>query len=201
MRKFQRVNQPDFLVDRWKTWGEEWERRRSENPKAGFNWRQFNGTPVNQLLLPPLKAQTQDHCSFCDAFPVSPPAIDTIEHFRPKSTFPKDAYRWDNLYFCCMYCQQKGDDFNEDLLRPDADDYDFDQYFRWDFTRGRIEINELAPEKNQRRAEVTIRLYRLNEKHPTLRRLEMRRRKQGQNDPLDEFAYRHYVGSPPAGRL
>jgi uncharacterized protein (TIGR02646 family) len=194
MRKFQRVNQPDFLVDRWEAWGIDWERRRLENPGAGFNWRQFNGTPVNQLLLPSLKAQTQDHCSFCDSFPVSPPSIDTIEHFRPKSTFPRDAYRWDNLYFCCMYCQQKFDDFHEDLLRPDADDYDFDQYFRWDFTQGTIEINKHASTENQRRADVTIRLYKLNEGHPTLRKLEMRRRKQGQGDPLDEFAYRHYVG-------
>ena len=193
MRKFQRVNQPDFLVDRWEAWGADWERRRLENPGAGFSWRQFNGTPVNQLLLPPLKGQTQDHCFFCDSFPVSPPSIDTIEHFRPKSSFPRDAYRWDNLYFCCMYCQQKFDDYDEALLRPDADDYNFDQYFRWDFTQGTIEINEHAPMENQRRADVTIRLYRLNEGHPTLHKLEMRRRKQGQDDPLDEFAYRHYV--------
>jgi uncharacterized protein (TIGR02646 family) len=194
MRKFQRVNQPGFLVQRWESWGETWERRRLNNPSARFNWPQFEGKAVNELLLLPLKAQTQDHCSFCDAFPVSPPSIDTIEHFRPKSRFPREAYRWDNLYFCCMHCQQKFEEFDEGLLRPDADDYDFDLYFRWDFTQGTIEVNETAPMPNQRRAEVTIRLYRLNVSHPKLRKLEMRQRERARNDPLDDFAYRHYVG-------
>jgi uncharacterized protein (TIGR02646 family) len=194
MRKFQRLQQPDFLVDRWEGWGAAWERRRLKNPGAQFNWPRFEGKRIHELLLPPLKEQTQDHCSFCDSFPVSPPSIDTIEHFRPKSHFPREACRWDNLYFCCAYCQQKFEEFDEDLLRPDADDYDFDKYFRWDFTRGTLEVNEQASPENQRRAQVTIRLYRLNEEHPKLRKLEMRHRERGKNDPLDEFAYRHYVG-------
>jgi len=193
MRKFQRVNQPAFLVDRWEAWGVDWERRKSKNAKARFNWHTFEGKPVNELLLPPLREQTQEHCSFCDSFPVSPPSDDTIEHFRPKGSFPREAYHWENLYFCCRHCQQKFEEFDEALLRPDADDYDFDQYFRWDFTQGTIEINEHAPVENQKRADVTIRLYRLNEKHPRWRRLAMRRRKQGKEDPLDEFPYRHYV--------
>jgi hypothetical protein len=71
--------------------------------------------------------------------------------------------------------------------------------FRWDFTQGTIAINELASPENQRRAEITIRLYRLNVGHPVLRKLEMRRREQGQNDPLGEFAYRHYIDYPSTG--
>ena len=188
MRKFQRVLQPDFLVDRWKNWGEAWERRRLQNQGAQFNWPQFQGKRINELLLPLLKQQTQDHCSFCDFFPVSPPSLDTIEHFRPKSRFPKEAYHWNNLYFCCMHCQQKLEEFDEDLLRPDADDYDFDKYFRWDFILGTLEVNENALLENQKRAEVTIRLYRLNEGHPTLRKLKMRPQEPGSSD----YAYRHY---------
>jgi uncharacterized protein (TIGR02646 family) len=149
MRKFQRVNQPAFLVDRWEAWGVDWERRRSKNPSAKFNWPQFKGKPLNELLLPPLKEQTQEHCSFCDSFPVSPPSDDTIEHFRPKSSFPREACRWENLYFCCRHCQRKFEEFDEALLRPDADDYDFDQYFRWDYTQGTIEINEHASVENR----------------------------------------------------
>ena len=108
MRKFTRLAEPDFLTDKWEQWGLDWERRKSENPGAAFNWRQHENEAVNQKLLPRLKEQTQDHCSFCDHFPVSPPSIETIEHFRPKARFPRDAYRWTNLYFCCTHCQQKG---------------------------------------------------------------------------------------------
>ena len=190
MRKFQRVNQPDFLVERWEAWGMRWERRLLNNPGARFNWPKFQRKPVNQLLLPHLKEQTQDHCSFCDIFPVSPPSDDTIEHFRPKSLFPKEVCRWDNLYYCCRHCQKKLEEFDEDLLRPDDHDYDFDKYFRWDFILGTLEVNGNAPLENQKRAEVTIRLYRLNVGHPTLRKLKMRPQEPGSSD----YAYRHYDG-------
>jgi hypothetical protein len=59
----------------------------------------IDAAKVNQKLLPLLKNQTQDHCSFCDAFPVDPPSIPTIEHFRPKTAFPKEAFKWENLYY------------------------------------------------------------------------------------------------------
>jgi uncharacterized protein (TIGR02646 family) len=193
MRKFQRGAEPDFLVARWEEWGREWEERHAANPKVQFKWHQVEGEPVNHKLLPLLKAQTQDHCSFCDNFPVSPPSIDTIEHFRPKAPYPREAYRWTNLYFCCMHCQGKRDEFDEAALQPDAIDYEFDRYFRWDYTQGTIKVNERASPEDQHRARATIQLYRLNQGHPQLRKRELRRRAQGRHDPLDEFAYRDYV--------
>jgi uncharacterized protein (TIGR02646 family) len=195
MRKFARGVAPEFLVGKWQAWGEEWERRRAENPKASFHWHVVDGEAVNQKLLPVLKAQVQNHCSFCDSYPVSPPSVDTVEHFRPKSQFPREAYKWENLYFCCCHCQAKGEDFDEALLRPDAEDYSFDRYFRWDFTTGRLEVNERAPREDQNRAQVTVELYRLNEEHPSLRRRELRRRSKDPEAPLDDFAYRHFVSA------
>lgn len=191
MRKFVRLGEPDFLADKWEKWGIEWEKRRNENPAASFHWHQIDGERVNQKLLSRLKAQTQDHCSFCDAFPVSPPSIDTIEHFRPKTKFPKDAYRWNNLYYCCVHCQQKGEEFDEALLNPDAEDYEFDRYFLWDFTTGEMMVNQLASLEDQNRAKVTIELYRLNEGHPRNRRLAMKNRADNPDAPLEEQAYRH----------
>jgi uncharacterized protein (TIGR02646 family) len=193
VRKFERGPEPEFLKAKWEAWGLEWEQRRLAVGGAKFYWRQYEGEPVNQKLMPALKAQTQDHCSFCDNFPVSPPSIDTIEHFLPKAHFPRQAFEWKNLYFCCMHCQQKGDEFSETALRPDVVEYAFDRYFRWDFTRGTLEVNEAASIEDQEKARVTIALYRLNEGHPSLRRRELRRRVQGAEEPLDDFAYRNYV--------
>ena len=193
MRRFERTPEPDFLADRWERWGLEWEDRRTQNPAAQFHWHEIAGEKVNQKLLPLLKAQTQAHCSFCDAFPVSPPSIDTIEHFRPKTTFPRDAYRWANLYFCCMHCQQKGDEFDEALLCPDAADYEFERYFRWDFTTGELKVNELALAEDQHRAALTITIYQLNQGHTTLRRLALKNRATNPQGSLDELPYRHYV--------
>lgn len=192
MRRFTRAPEPEFLAQRCEAWGLDWERRLAAGGR--FHWHQVEGKAVNQRLLPLLKQQTQDHCSFCDNYPVSPPSIDTIEHFRPKARFPRDAYRWSNLYYACAFCQQKGDAFDEATLRPDADDYSFDHYFRWDYTRGTLEVNELALPADQHRAKVTIALYRLNDQHPRQRRLQALRRGKLMDEPLDNFAYRDYLG-------
>ncbi len=196
MRQFQRGEEPPFLAAKGEEWGKSWEARHTAKPGAVFHWHEIDGEPVNRRLIPFLKAQTQDHCSFCDNFPISPPSLETIEHFRPKSRFPRHAYRWANLYFCCDYCQQKSDLFDEAALQPDAPDYRFERYFRWDFTRGTLEVNEHALPGDQERAAVTIALYRLNEGHPSLRKRELRKRTQGIDDPLDDFAYRDYVAEP-----
>lgn len=192
MRRFIRADEPEFLADRWEEWGKEWERRKAEG--GSFHWHQLDGKPVNHRLLPRLKAQTQDHCSFCDCYPVSPPSLDTIEHFRPKSQFPREAYRWENLYYCCDFCQSsKKEDFDEALLRPDTEDYSFDRYFRWDWTQGLLQVNERASPEDQHRAEVTIRLYALNEGHAVCRKRALHQRSRDPDSPLDEHPYRDYL--------
>lgn len=195
MRKFQRAEEPEFLASRWQEWGLQWEQRQAANSKASFYWHQLEGEPVNHKLLPILKAQTQDHCSFCDNFPVSPPSIDTIEHLHPKADFPRDAYRWGNLYFCCMYCQRKAGLFDQAVLRPDADDYEFDRYFRWDYTRGTMEVNEQATAEDQHRAAVTISYFRLNVEHPRERKVWQIRRAKLQDERLDSLPYRDFIGA------
>lgn len=198
MRRFLRVPAPEFLAERWEQWGREWEERRAADSRASFHWHEVGGEPVNRKLLPALKAQVQDHCSFCDNF-VRPTSPDTIEHFRPKTRFPREAYKWENLYYCCASCQAgKGDGYDEALLRPDAEDYAFKRYFWSDHTTGELKVNDQASPKDQHRAEVTIDLYRLNSGHPRFRKLAARRRSQAPNDPLDDFPYRDFVRSPAA---
>ena|ERR1019366_3297938 len=198
MRKLRRVAAPAFLTQNCEAWGIAWGERHDANPGAPFYWHEIEGEPVNRKLLPLLKAQVQDHCSFCDHFPVDPPSNSTIEHFRPKATFPLDAYRWENLYYCCDACQRKGDGFDDALIRPDEDDYSFDKYFRWDFTTGMLNVNEQASPTDQHRAEVTRTLYGLNEGHPRLRLREQRLRSRAMEEPLDDFAYRDFVDYPTA---
>jgi uncharacterized protein (TIGR02646 family) len=195
MRKLNRLPCPDFLKDKWEQWGCDWAERRKTNPSASFHWHQLDNVPVNQLLLPKLREQTQDHCSFCDAFPVSPPSSPTIEHFHPKLKFPLKAYEWENLYFCCCFCQTKGDEFYDKLLRPDAPDYSFERYFNCNYIDGNIEVNSLASPEDQERAKVTMELYKLNVGHPRCRRLAMRERSKSLDSPLDDFAYRDFLKS------
>ncbi len=198
MRKFHRAAEPSCLAENWERWGANWERRRAADGGARFDWPSVAGEPLNQIILPTLKAQTQEHCSFCDNF-VSPPGIDTIEHFRPKTEFPQEAYHWPNLYFCCPFCQQqKRDQFHEALLAPDHLEYEFERFFRWDYTSGDLLVNPQASAADQERAALTIRIYGLNQRHPALRRRELRRRARCLDEPVDEFAYRDFLTQPNA---
>jgi len=193
MRKFKRLPEPVVLRDNWEEWGLLWEARQLKNPGARFQWRQVDNERINRAILPMLKQQTDDHCSFCDSYPVSPPGKDTVEHFKPKSKFPREAYHWANLYYCCDFCQQKGDDYEEELLRPDADDYEFDRYFRWDYTTGELMANESASPEDESAARETIRLYRLNDGHPTFRKMQRRRWQKCNDEVLNDFPYRGFL--------
>lgn len=194
MRHFQRSEEPLFLAQKAVAWGREWEERKAANSAAQFHWHVVSGEKVNVKLLIILKEQTQAHCSFCDFFPVSPPSIDTVEHFRPKATYPREAYSWENLYFCCFHCQRKGAGFSDSVLRPDAPAYTFDRYFRWDYTLGKVEVNEKASIEDQECARVTILYFRLNEGHPIHRKAAARLRSKALEEPLDTFPYRDFVG-------
>lgn len=138
MRRFQREAAPDILRARSSEWNQRWLERQTASPKAQFQWPKIDKTPLNHLLIGtdtdpgPLKRQTDAHCSYCDQFPVSPPGTETIDHFKPKSRFPGEAYSWENLYFACNCCQLRGDTWDEKLLRPDAEDFVFSRYFIWD---------------------------------------------------------------------
>ena len=125
---------------------------------------------------------------------MSPPGTETIDHFWPKSSHSAEAFAWSNLYFACNHCQTRREEYDGRLLRPDAVDFEFERYFRWDFTTGEIRVNERADAADQARAEVTIRLFRLNKGHPGFRRRELLHRSALPAEPLDDFAYRGFVG-------
>src|SRR5258707_14182940 len=95
-----------------------------------------------------------------------------------------------------MFCQEKEVEFSESVLASDAEDYEFDRYFRWDHTRGTLESNESATPEDRARTQVTIRFFRLNVEHPTLRKMWLIRRSKLQADPIDEFPYRDYLDKP-----
>jgi uncharacterized protein (TIGR02646 family) len=197
MRKQLRAPAPKFLHDVWEPWGLEWEvKLRGEKP-ATWSWRQINGEKVHHQLLPILKTQAARHCSFCDAFPVSPPSNETIEHFRPKSRFPRQAWQWENLFFCCDFCQtKKGEKWEDGLLAPDAPDYEFADYFWPDATSGEILIRpDISPEK-QAKAEITLRLYGLNRPgHCAQRLVAQERRSALPSWDIDRFPYRDFMNS------
>jgi len=154
MMKFTRGPRPHYL-DNYKAWGKEYAEQR-ENGNREFKWR----TRVKNQLKTDLAKLTASHCSFCDSYPLGQ---ETIEHFRPRSQFPKWAYAWHNLFLCCETCQRAKDDrFNRQLLKPDRLNYDFKRYFIANFKTGEIQVNPEASVDDRERARMTITMYNLD---------------------------------------
>ncbi len=121
---------------------------------------------MNQHIEPLLKELTDDHCSYCDHFPPQR-SDDTIDHFSPKGDeqFYHLAYEWTNLYSGCADCQgEKGTQYDAALLRPDAADFTFERYFVYNYLEHTIEVYPLASHEERHKAEVTIRIFGLNDR-------------------------------------
>jgi uncharacterized protein (TIGR02646 family) len=165
MYPFTRQPAPSILQERADFWNAQWAALKSRNPGASFIWYQHDGVPVNQKLGPILSAQTQEHCSYCDAYPQRS-ADDTIDHFKPKSieAFYHLAFDWHNLYIACADCQKnKGAQYSDLLLRPDDREYTFEQYFIYNYNNHLIEPNPRASEADQEKARTTIQILNLNQ--------------------------------------
>ncbi|MFK7799849.1 MAG: hypothetical protein AB8E82_20515 [Aureispira sp.] len=191
MIKQERPAAPAWLNEKSEHWGQLFQKRKLKNPKAVFKWPTYNGTTINKLLVPILSKMTDEHCSFCDAHPMYK-IYPTIEHFKPKSHFPRLVCDWKNLYICCSFCQQKGDKYSKLLLRPDAMDYSFERYFIYDYNKHLLQPNPTASTQDQQRAKTTIELYQLNTtQKQTAREAELAAFEQSNNNIVNDFAYRY----------
>jgi len=193
MRKFERLPQPQILADKWKQLGMEYEARRIVNNNYRFNWPQIKLVRLNHSILPDLKNQTDEHCSYCDKYPLQGGDF-TIDHFKPKSDpqFYRIVCKWDNLYLACNHCQKAKDIYySDDILRPDSPDFEFSKYFIYNYNEDKIDVNDAAEPDDQLKAKETIRAFDLN--HPglkTARRHARERFKNDMNPVLTDYNYR-----------
>lgn len=172
MTPVERPPAPAALVERATRWTEAFVARRAREEAAEFRWPEVDGVALNQLLFPTLRRMTAGHCAYCDHFELGDGSRETIDHFRPKGRFPERAYAWDNLFPACDQCQQhKGEDFHDDLLRPDEPGYRFERYFLFNNRTGMLEVNPRADADDRRRAEHTLAALGLNRgRRPDARR-------------------------------
>jgi uncharacterized protein (TIGR02646 family) len=164
MRKQTRPPAPQVLTEHAEEWTAVWKQKLADDTSPAFPWPSVAGKTAREWILPSLRQMNQEHCSFCDSFPMSTSSKEPIEHFRPKhrNAFPELAYAWTNLYYCCEFCQScKLSRWDDQLIAPDEPGYSFLRYFICDFTTGEICPNPRASGPDQARAVVTIRLYGL----------------------------------------
>ncbi len=191
MRRFIRLDTPQYLAKNWETWGKRYAQNKTQNSSHVFQWVTHQGQRLNQKILPSLTAQTQSHCSYCDGYPMKI-SDENIDHFKPKGNhqFYHLAFQWENLYYCCAACQKsKWESFHDDLLRPDDDDFSFQRYFIFNYSTGEIQANPAASENEIIRAKITIEILGLNHIGQCISRRHSVERFQPDSN-LEDFAYR-----------
>jgi uncharacterized protein (TIGR02646 family) len=86
---------------------------------------------------------SNEHCSFCDSYPLGDTSKETIEHYYPKADYPLQSHDWDNLFYCCDKCQSEANKNTfKKTLKPDEMDYCFEKYFYFDLQSGKLEVME-----------------------------------------------------------
>ncbi len=172
MIRIQRCAAPAWLLEKdkktglaqWEQYGLDWEKLYENNPKtAKFTWRVVKSryNEMRDLLL----KMTNFHCTYCDNYELGFRNIKpTIDHFYPKVPYFNKSYDWSNLFIACHYCQERNNKFDEKLLKPDTEDYEFEHYFIFDYTDFEIKSNRTKSAADQERAQITIDLLRLNSK-------------------------------------
>lgn len=144
-----------------------------------------------EVLTTALLLCNNDHCAYCDCHPLKDDKGFEIDHFKPKTKFPLEAFYYYNLFPSCKECNKKLAKFEPLLLKPDEIDYKFDDYFRFNSFTGEILVKKSKPIENQKRAEITIEIFKFNIGNKPSNRLKAIRKEIKLNTPLDERPYRY----------
>lgn len=110
---------------------------------------------IKNALIP--KKDTK--CAFCECIPDEGGYIE-IEHYLPKSIFPKETYVWTNLLPSCKRCNLKKlayDTSKFPIIKPDVDDPK--EYIEYDSIKMIVKKNSI----NREIASRTIKKLELNQ--------------------------------------
>jgi len=125
------------------------------------SWKSFRRTKSGQRIAACLSVTFHGKCAYCEQ-----ESAKDVEHYFPKSTYPKRMFRWENFLWACKNCDtEKLDEFPVDgrgnavLLHPGRDE-PFD-YFCWDFLSGKMVLHP-DPDRGER-ARQTRDLLRLDQ--------------------------------------
>lgn len=201
MRAFTRLDAPAVLLKvigseatpRWIRFGDRYIVSRNRNAGFKFQWPTVNKRTLNQHLLPTLRVQTIDHCSYCDGYPLGK-GDESIDHFLPKLSPACYAFvcQWENLYLACSHCQKsKGERVDLLVLRPDEPGYSFGRYFIYNYIDQKIDINPMASTGDQQRARATHQFFNFDNAQLIIKRRHAYQRYSGDAAPvLDDYNFR-----------
>ncbi len=121
----------------------------------------FNKEADKKKIVEELLKSTDNHCAYTDKkIDIS---IAEINYFKPKTVDSDLALEWNNLLVVEPYTNRiKSNQYDDKLLNPSEEDYDFDRYFIIDFESAQIFPNPYSSKSDFERADTTIKILGLN---------------------------------------
>lgn len=100
-------------------------------------------------------------CAFSSTYIERVTGSPSIEHFRPKSKYPREAYQWSNFRLICARMNSRKRE-HEDVLDPFTIP---DNTFDLNPLTGEVLVHAACPKSLKRRAETTISRLKLSDGH------------------------------------
>lgn len=92
---------------------------KQQNP--GANWTDFSGSDVYLELRHGLIGEQGSLCCYCEVA-LKGNGNAHIEHFKPKSGYPRETFKVQNLLACCLHTDscghKKNSDYFDELISP-----------------------------------------------------------------------------------
>lgn len=172
MVKLERGSTPKIWTKaKVQEWTERWEKKLAKESKdkeaarqttAQWTWYRVDGEQINHIATKSLNEWHYYKCAFCE---IQNADNLQIEHFYPKSSYPKQAFEWPNLFLICSRCNLiKGVQDPDIGIKPDIDDPS--EYLWFSPALQRIIPKPGISIEVKRRAEKTIELYGLDRMGP-----------------------------------
>src|SRR5690349_19293380 len=108
MNPCQRGAVPELLVRYGHLIGKDYATKRRADAAYRFQWPKREGQWLYAIAYTALGAVTDQHCAYCDGYPIDATGEEQIDHFRPKSRpeFYELVCTWDNLFLICSACNK-----------------------------------------------------------------------------------------------
>lgn len=81
----------------------------------------WNSPKIKKPLKDALFVMSHGKCAYCECKLNIESKDVTIDHFLPKSTYPKEVVKWENLFPTCLRCNREKGDYEGKIVNPCKD--------------------------------------------------------------------------------
>ena len=116
MKKIDRINKPKILINKEVDWTRELLGQISLKASYSNVEDKYKNRYRHKEVKEQLENMFMGKCCYCESY-IGDTDYEHIEHFKPKSIFPEESFKWENLFWSCGICNNnKRDKWDESCI-------------------------------------------------------------------------------------